>query len=117
RRHRRAEPRLRVERAVTRGLAESDSVAAVLQCVLRAICEADSWESGRYFTIDESGAKTRLEEAWSNGTPEAERFVAASRKLELVAGAGLVGTAWQTGEPLWVADARADARARLPAAA
>ncbi len=113
--HKRAEQRLRLEHAVNRVLAESDSVAAVLQGVLRAICEAESWESGRYFTIDASRTKMRLEEAWSNGTPEAERFVAASRKLELVAGAGLVGTVWQTGEPLWVADARADSRARLPA--
>src|SRR5579859_4889508 len=113
--HKRAEQRLRLEHAVNRALAESDSVSAVLQGVLRAICEAESWESGRYFTIDATGTRMHLEEAWSNGTPEAERFIAASRALELVPGAGLVGTAWQTGEPLWVADAQADPRSRLPA--
>src|SRR5436305_7476015 len=73
--HKRAEQRLRLEHAVSRVLAESDSVSAVLQGVLRAICEAESWESGRYFTIAESGATMRLEEAWSNGTPEADRFI------------------------------------------
>src|SRR5207247_11425073 len=89
-------------------------LSAVARGVLRAICVAERWESGRDFTIDESGAKMRLEEAWSNGTPEAERFIAASRTLELVPGAGLVGTVWQTGEALWVADAQADPRPRLP---
>ncbi|HTM62089.1 MAG TPA: EAL domain-containing protein [Burkholderiales bacterium] len=112
--HKRAEQRLRLEHAVNRVLAEADSVPAVLRGVLQAICEAESWEAGRYFTIDASGEKMHLEEAWSNGTPEAERFVAASRKLELVSGAGLVGQVWQTGEPLWVADAQGDSRARLP---
>src|SRR3954471_18385444 len=111
----RAEQRLRLEHAVNRVLAESDSVSAVLQGVLRAICEAESWESGRYFTIAESGATMRLEEAWSNGTPEADRFIAASRALEPIPGSGLVGIVWQTGQPLWVADAQADSRARLPA--
>ncbi|HYL91314.1 MAG TPA: EAL domain-containing protein [Burkholderiales bacterium] len=111
----RAEQRLRLEHAVNRVLAEADSASAVLQGVLRAICEAESWECGRYFMIDPSGAKVRLEEAWSDGTPEADRFIAASRALEFVPGAGLVGTVWQSGEPLWVADAKEDSRARLPA--
>ncbi|MBV9191060.1 MAG: PAS domain S-box protein, partial [Betaproteobacteria bacterium] len=112
--HKRADQRLRLEHAVNRVLAEADSVPAVLRGVLQAICEAESWEAGRYFTIDAPGDKMHLEEAWSNGTPEADRFIAASRKLELVTGAGLVGHVWQTGEPLWVADAQADSRARLP---
>jgi diguanylate cyclase (GGDEF)-like protein/PAS domain S-box-containing protein len=111
--YKRGEQRLRLEHAVNRVLAEADGVSAVLQGVLRALCEAEGWETGRYFTIDGSGSKMRLEEAWSDGTPEAERFIAESRKLELAPGAGFVGTVWQTGEPLWVPDAQADARARL----
>src|SRR3954470_12509321 len=113
--HKRAEQRLRLEHAVNRVLAESDSVSAVLQGVLRAICEAESGESGRYFTIAESGATMRLEEAWSNGTPEADRFIAASRALAPIPGSGLVGIVCQPGQPLWFADAQADSRARLPA--
>src|SRR5436189_2409230 len=49
--HKRAEQRLRLEHAVNRVLAEADSVPAVLRGVLQAICEAESWEVGRYFTI------------------------------------------------------------------
>jgi len=111
-----AEQRLRLEHAVTRVLAEADSVSSVLQGVLRAICEAEGWDCGRYFTIHPSSRKMRLEEAWSIGTPEADRFIAESRKLEFARGVGLVGAAWQTGEPLWVPDAQADPRARLASA-
>jgi diguanylate cyclase (GGDEF)-like protein/PAS domain S-box-containing protein len=111
------EQRLRLEHAVTRVLAEGDSVSGVLQGVLRTICEAEGWDSGRYFTTHASSGKMRLEEAWSNGTPEAERFIAESSKLEFPQGVGLVGTVWQTGAPLWVRDAQTDPRARLAPAA
>src|SRR5438067_5787312 len=66
--HKRAEQRLRLEHAVNRVLAESDSISAVLQGVLRAICQAERWEAGRYSTLDESAGVMRMEESWSGGT-------------------------------------------------
>ena len=111
--HKRAEQRLRLEHKVTRVLAEADSVSAAVVGVLRAIGEAEGWDCGRYFSVDASGAKMRLEESWSVGTPEADRFIAQSGELEFTPGVGLVGTAWQRGEPLWVPDALVDPRARL----
>ena len=107
--------RLQLEHAVNRVLAEADSVSAALQGVLRALCKGEDWDTGRYFALDPASGRMRLEEAWGNGTPEAERFIADSRKLELAPGAGLVGTVWQTGAPLWVPDAQSDPRSRLPA--
>jgi diguanylate cyclase (GGDEF)-like protein/PAS domain S-box-containing protein len=109
----RAEHRLRLEHAVTRVLAEADAVPAALAGVLKAICEADGWDCGRWFTLAADGQHLRLEEAWSNGTPEADRFIADSRQLELAPSVGLVGAAWESGEPLWVVDAQLDPRARL----
>ena len=109
----RAEHRLRLEHAVTRVLAEADAVSPALTGVLKAICEADGWDCGRWFTPAADGQHLRLEEAWSNGTPEADRFIAESRQLELAPGVGLVGTAWESGDPLWVPDALLDPRARL----
>jgi diguanylate cyclase (GGDEF)-like protein/PAS domain S-box-containing protein len=109
----RAEQRLRLEHAVTRELADNDNVSNALHGVLRALCEAEGWDAGRYFTLDAAAGRMRLEQAWSNGTSEADRFIAESRKLEFAPGVGLVGSVWESGEPLWVPDARADARARL----
>src|SRR5919198_602168 len=109
----RAEQRLRLEHAVTRVLAESDSVSSALQGVLRAICETEGWDCGRYFQVDEASGLMRMHEVWSTGTPAAERFIALSRQLALKPGMGLVGTVWSSGEPLWVADAQNDPRALI----
>jgi diguanylate cyclase (GGDEF)-like protein/PAS domain S-box-containing protein len=109
----RAEQRLRLEHAVNRVLAEADGMSAALTGVLKAICESDGWDCGRWFTFAGTAGLMRLEEAWSNGTPEADRFIADSRQLELSPGVGLVGSAWESGRPLWVADAQRDPRARL----
>jgi len=109
----RAEHRLRLEHAANRVLAEADAVSPALTGVLRSICEADGWDCGRWFTPAADGKHLRLEEAWSNGTPEADRFIADSHQLELAPGVGLVGSAWESGEPLWVTDAQLDSRARL----
>src|SRR2546425_437697 len=109
----RAEQRLRLEHAVTRVLAEAESVSSALQGVLRAICEAEGWDCGRYFGLDAHAGVMRMQESWSVGTPEVERFVADSRHLALTPGAGLVGITWASGEPLWVPDTQNDARALL----
>ncbi len=45
------------------------------------------------------------------GEPGARRYVEASKSLEFRPGEGLVGTVWQSGEPIWVADYTADPRA------
>jgi diguanylate cyclase (GGDEF)-like protein/PAS domain S-box-containing protein len=111
----RTDQRLRLEHAVHRALAEADSVSAVLRGVLRAICEAENWECGRYFRLDATANRMRLHEAWSVGSPEAERFIADSRALELGPGVGLFGTVWGSGQPLWVDDAQKDSRALLAA--
>ena len=109
----RAEQRLRLEHAVTRVLAEAENVSSALLGVLRAICEAEGWDCGRYFEVDETSGLMRMQQAWSSGTPQAERFIALSRELSLKPGMGLVGTVWARGEPLWVADAQSDPRALI----
>ncbi|HET7672710.1 MAG TPA: PAS domain S-box protein, partial [Burkholderiales bacterium] len=108
-----AEQRLRLEHAVNRVLAEAEDASAAVVGVLGAICEAEGWDCGRYFTLDAATNKMRLQEAWSAGTPEADRFIADSRQLELGPGVGLFGTVWQSGEPLWVEDAQNDPRSVL----
>ncbi len=45
----RAEQLLRLEHMVARCLSESDSASAALKAVIRATCETQSWECGRYF--------------------------------------------------------------------
>ena len=113
--HKRAEQRLRLEHAVTRVLADADSLGTALQGVLRTICETEGWDCGRYFGVDAGAGVMRMQESWSLGMPEVERFIADSRQLVIKPGVGLVGVTWASGEPLWVPDTQNDPRALLSA--
>ena len=109
----RSEQRLRLEHAVTRVLAEADNESAALRGALRAICEGEGWDCGRYFGLDSDAGVMRMQEAWSSGSPDVERFVRDSRQLAITPGMGLIGTVWKTREPLWVPDTQNDPRALL----
>jgi diguanylate cyclase (GGDEF)-like protein/PAS domain S-box-containing protein len=101
---------LRLEHAVTSCLSDAESVSGALKEVLRAVCEVEACEAGRYFELDEAAGVMRLREAWSDGSDGAERFIRASSGLEFKPGVGLVGHVWQAAEPVWVADVAKDER-------
>ena len=100
---------LGLEHAVTLALAEAEDAAGALRAVLRTLCEAEGWESGRYFHLDAAAGLMRLRESWTADTG-LRRHEEASRKLAFSPGEGLVGKAWASGEPLWVADVSKDPR-------
>jgi diguanylate cyclase (GGDEF)-like protein/PAS domain S-box-containing protein len=106
----RAEELLRLEHTVARSVTEADSVAAALKAVIRAVCEAQDWECGRFFRVDEEAGTLHFAESWSKPGPQFELFMERSRKIVYTPGVGLAGKAWQSGEPLWVADVTRDAR-------
>ncbi len=108
----REEMLLRLEHAVTRCLAEADTAATALIGVLQATCETQNWECGRYFSWDSKTSQLALAESWHVGTPDLERFVAESRQLRYRPGEGLIGRAYEKGEPLWVVDLATDPRLR-----
>jgi diguanylate cyclase (GGDEF)-like protein/PAS domain S-box-containing protein len=107
---RREERLLTLEHAVARYLVEAKSVSAALRAVMRAICESENWDSGRYFQLDEAQKVMRCEEVWSSGAGRLSRFVESTRGVGIPIGQGLVGHVWQTGEPLWVSDVSRDPR-------
>src|SRR6185369_1524967 len=107
---RRAEELRELEHAVTRILADADSASAALQTVIRAVCETEGWECGRYFRVDEAGRVLRFAEGWGIADPAVQRFVLLSRELVYRPGEGLSGLAWQTGETVWATDVAKDPR-------
>jgi diguanylate cyclase (GGDEF)-like protein/PAS domain S-box-containing protein len=108
----RGEALLRLEHAVTRCLAEADNAEAALQAVIRAICEAEGWECGRYFAVDEPAGVLRFSAGWGVALPPVQAFMQRSRQLAYRRGEGLSGSAWASGEPLWATEVAADPRAR-----
>jgi diguanylate cyclase (GGDEF)-like protein/PAS domain S-box-containing protein len=106
----RAEQLLALEHGITRALAHADSVSAALKTAMRAICESEGWECGRYFSLDEKPGVLRFAEAWSVPGETMDRFIAKSREVSYAPGSGLIGTVWQSGQPLWIADIAKDGR-------
>ena len=103
-RRKRAEQLRHLEHTVTRCLSEADSLSGALKAAMRAVCETEGWECGRYFRVDETAGLLRFSDAW--GVPDAaiERYIAASRDVTYAMGTGLTGKVWQSGEPVWVSD-------------
>jgi len=106
----RAEQLLRLEHMVARCLSESDSAAAALKAVIRAICETQGWQCGRYFRVDNEAGVLRFTEFWSVPDAMVERFIEGSRDVVFAQGVGLTGWVWQSEQPLWVADLSKDPR-------
>jgi diguanylate cyclase (GGDEF)-like protein/PAS domain S-box-containing protein len=102
---------LRLEHAVNRSLAEANSLGAALRSAIRAICETEGWDCGRYLRLDERAGVLRLGEAWGIQTEAIRRFLASSRDVTYAPGVGLAGRVWESGQPLWLADIAKDTRA------
>ena len=107
----RAELLLRLEHAVARCVTEADSVSAGLTAAIRTVCEAQHWDCGRFFRVDEDAGVLRFDEFWTRRGPQFDLYIERSRSVTYVPGVGLIGVVWQTGEPLWVADVERDPRA------
>ena len=108
----RMEQLLRLEHAVARVLAEASGPPEALRATLRTIAEAESWDCAEFWKVDEAAWVLRRYEGWSAPGVEAV-FTLQGRPADvaLKPGVGLAGTVWQSGEPLWIADAMHDERA------
>ena len=107
----RAEKSFELEYAVARCLDGADNASEALKAVIRAVCETQNWECGRYLRVDDTAGVLRLGEFWSVPDAAMEGLLAASRNFTYGPGVGIAGKVWQSGQPLWVADVTKDARA------
>ena len=107
----RAEQLLALEHTVGRRLADADNAAEALKAVIRAVCETENWEFGRYFRVDEKAGVTRFVESWCVPGEANQEFIEKSREIAYGPGVGLTGKVWQSGQALWVSDIHQDTRA------
>jgi diguanylate cyclase (GGDEF)-like protein/PAS domain S-box-containing protein len=92
-------------------IAHAETTSDAIRSVIRAICESEGWECGRYLRPAPDGSVMRLAESWGIDDPAVQRFLEHARRVEQRPGVGLAGTVWQSGTPLWVADMSSDPRA------
>ena len=103
------EQRQAMEHAVTRLLAESESVAEAIPNVIRTICESLNWDAGARWQCDERDRTLRCAETWCIDSTEVRQFLAASSERRLAPAAeGLIRRVWTTGKPVWIADVSSD---------
>ncbi|APW37241.1 hypothetical protein RD110_08560 [Rhodoferax koreense] len=107
----RADELLRLDHAVALALASSDDVGQGLRSVLRAVCQSQAWELGRYWQVDEARNLLKLTMLWSPPGQLSADFLAAVQSADVRRpGEGLAGNVWQQGLPLWIADLRCEPR-------
>jgi PAS domain S-box-containing protein len=107
----RAEQMLGLEYAVARCLDGTDNASEALRAVIRAICQTQNWDCGRFLRVDEAAGVLRLDEYWSVSDGAIQGLLAASQGFTYGPSVGMSGKVWQSGQPLWIPDITKDARA------
>jgi len=95
---------------VARCLGDSDTATRALQRVIRAICETQGWDCGRYFCMDQAAGVLRFAESWGIPSATVEQFLEKSRGMVFRPGAGLAGRVYQSAQPLWMLKSARGAR-------
>jgi PAS domain S-box-containing protein len=114
----RSEQCVATQYAITRILAESDTLADAIPCLLQAIGESMAWEWGALWNIDRGAGVLRCESIWHAPNLEVGELDAISQEIVGMPGQGIKGRVGQKAEPTWMVDATQDTNfARAPIAA
>jgi PAS domain S-box-containing protein len=101
----RGEQRMAAQYAVTRALAESDSLAGAAPHILRAIGENLGWDWGALWSLDREAAVLRCDCLWHVPDIETAEFDTVSRERTGRAREGRLGQVWRSASPSWIVDA------------
>jgi len=103
-----AENRQAMEHAVTRVLAEAETLAQAIPMIIRTICETLKWHCGARWAWDSEAGLLRCFECWGVDSPEIQEFVGITTKRTVKPepgnDQGLVRQAYTTGKPKWISD-------------
>ena len=111
---RRREEQLRTLALSAAGLiGDADSVSSAIRSVIRAICQSEGWDCGRYLQPEPGGETMRQVHEWGAEDAGVQGFLERARHIAHTRGVGLTGRAWESGRPIWTADASEDPQALL----
>jgi PAS domain S-box-containing protein len=100
----RAERRMAVGYALTRVLAEAETLEGASPLILMSICEGLGWELGAFWRLDEMANVLRCVDLWHPPALQFPSFEWATRELTYQRGVGLPGIVWATGQSAWIPD-------------
>jgi PAS domain S-box-containing protein len=90
--------------AVTRVLAEAESLESAAPLILMSICEGLGWELGALWRVNESEKALHCTKIWHVPNLSFPRFEAETRKASFKKGVGLPGWVWEMVQPAWLPD-------------
>lgn len=95
---------------VSQAIASARTLADAIPRVLRAVCDALSWEVGEFWSLDPAMEVLRCRGTWHSPVLELLDYEAATGALIFPPGSGMAGNAWTSGEPVWATDLATDPR-------
>ncbi|MFZ0881914.1 MAG: ATP-binding protein [Candidatus Acidiferrales bacterium] len=99
-----ARRRTTLQFAVSRALAESQSVVEASDGILRVLCESLKFDLGEIWQVDSSGQRLFHSHSWSVSSRKFLQFQALSQTLQFRCGEGLPGRVWEIHAPEWIED-------------
>jgi PAS domain S-box-containing protein len=103
--------------AVTRVLAESDSLAGAAPHILAAVGENLEWEWGALWCVQRAGTPLRCDCLWHAPDIATAEFDTVCRERGYASGEGRLGQVWQSAKPIWMVDATTEPQFLRAAAA
>lgn len=100
--------RLTTHNAVNGVLAEAAELPDAASRILRAICEAEEFEFGAIWEVDEAAGVLRCSTVWHEPSLSLQAFAEGTRKLEFGHGVGFVGKVWAGGQAMLLRDVHTD---------
>src|SRR5262249_6005598 len=95
-----AERHLRAQYAVIEALANSSTIEAAAEWVLRAIAEALEWQIGAMWLVDKMSGELQCVDFWCHAAIDATAFEAQTRGTRFKRGIG-PGRTWENNAPTW----------------
>jgi PAS domain S-box-containing protein len=95
--------------AITRALAEADTLEEASARIVRAVCECLGWDLGGVWEVNREQGIMRSVAMWRRPGLEAASFEELTRSLAFTRGLGLPGRVWADGRPHWIPDVVDDA--------
>ena len=99
---RRSEQFLRAQHALTKALAQAESVEGALPEILASLGGAMEWEVGSYWQPDREHLRCGL--TWHSQDRTDSPFLQTTRRTLLAPPEGLPGEAWASAAPVWMTD-------------
>ncbi len=95
----RAERRLVTQEAISRVLADSDSLADAAPGVIQALCQSEGWDFGEIWELDKRADVMRFVDGWHTPNAALAEMVTKGRHRVYGLGEGAPGQVWLQGKP------------------